>query len=252
MRQRRGRPDGTIYFTDSSRRHDLEHYAIDVIENVGTGRDLRRAPDGRIDVLHSGLRFANGVALSPGGTYLVVAESGARVLVRVPVDGGEAGIFADDLPGHPDNVTTSPDGTFWVALPRPRSRALDTVHRLPRRARQAVAHAARPWASAPARRSRVLELGPARRDRQRSHGPAGAVPLDHRRARGPAAALPRQSHRTVDRRTHSRRSRGRSISGCRVAIGSAGSARLTLSRWAALRSRSNASSAPIPPPLHQE
>jgi sugar lactone lactonase YvrE len=160
LRQRRGRPDGTTYFTDSSRRHDLEHYAIDVIENVGTGRDLRRAPDGRIDVLHSGLRFANGVALSPDGTYLVVAESGARVLVRVPVDGGEAGIFADDLPGHPDNVTTSPDSTFWVALPRPRSRALDTVHRLPRHAHQAVAHAARQWASAPARRSRVLELGP--------------------------------------------------------------------------------------------
>ena len=30
---------------------------------------------------------------------------------------GRSDVFADNLPGGPDNVTTSPDGIYWVALP---------------------------------------------------------------------------------------------------------------------------------------
>lgn len=147
--------DGTIYFTDSSRRHDLGHYAADVIENVGTGRVLRRAPDGRVDALHVGLHFANGITLSADGSFLAVAESGSRVITRVWLDRRRSDTLAADLPGHPDNITTGPDGTFWVALPRPRSRVLDAVHRLPPVARRAVARVARPQT---ARRTGVVEL----------------------------------------------------------------------------------------------
>ena len=150
--------DGTIYFTDSSRRHDLEHYPADVVEDVGTGRVLRRSPDGRVDVLHTGLHFANGIALSPDGSFLVVAESGSRALTRVGLDEHRIDTLAANLPGHPDNVTTSPDGTFWVALPRSRSRVLDTVHHLPRAARRALARVVRPKT---ARWTGVVELNPA-------------------------------------------------------------------------------------------
>jgi sugar lactone lactonase YvrE len=153
-------PDGTVYFTDSSRRHDLGHYPADVIEHVGTGRVMRRSPGGRVDVLHTGLQFANGIALSPDGSFLVVAESGSRLITRVRLDHriGHVDTFAADLPGHPDNITTGPDGTFWVALPRPRSRVLDAVQRLPPAARRVVARAARPFAGTPARRTGVIEL----------------------------------------------------------------------------------------------
>src|SRR6266540_3759352 len=41
--------DGTIYFTDSTSRFDLEHYVADLIEHSGTGRLLRRDPDGSVD-----------------------------------------------------------------------------------------------------------------------------------------------------------------------------------------------------------
>jgi sugar lactone lactonase YvrE len=154
--------DGTIYFTGSSRRHDLDHYSSDVIEYVGTGRVLRRSPGGRVDVLHRGLRFANGVALSADGSFLVVAESGARSLTRIRLDEpGRADVFAGDLPGYPDNVSNGPDGTFWVAFPRPRSRILDVVQRAPLAARRGLARVAQPWAGAPARRTAVLGLSPA-------------------------------------------------------------------------------------------
>ena len=57
--------DGTIYFSDSTQRFDLEYYTADLIEHSGTGRLLRRTPDGEVDVLLDGLHFANGVALAP-------------------------------------------------------------------------------------------------------------------------------------------------------------------------------------------
>ena len=38
--------DGTIYFSDSSQRFELEHWTADLLEHSGTGRLLRRTPTG--------------------------------------------------------------------------------------------------------------------------------------------------------------------------------------------------------------
>ena len=59
---------------------DLEHYMADLIEHSGTGRLLRRDPDGSLDVVLGGLQIANGVALAPDGSYLVVAQTGVVVM----------------------------------------------------------------------------------------------------------------------------------------------------------------------------
>lgn len=126
-------PDGTVYFTDSSQRFGLEHYRADVLEHSSTGRLLRRDPTGEIDVLLGGLQFANGVALDPSGDWLAVAETAGYRLLRVWLRGERAGqheVFADVLPGFPDNVSTGSDGLIWVALPGPRNALLDLL--LPR------------------------------------------------------------------------------------------------------------------------
>jgi sugar lactone lactonase YvrE len=123
--------DGTIYFTDSSSRFDLEHYMADLIEHSGTGRLLRRDPDGSLDVVLGGLQFANGVALAPDGSYLVVAQTGAYRLDRVWLTGDKAGtaeVLDDNLPGFPDNLATGSDGLIWVAMASPRDRLLDQLH----------------------------------------------------------------------------------------------------------------------------
>lgn len=126
-------PEGTIYFTDSSRRFGLEHYRADVLEHSGTGRLLRRTPDGGVDVLLDGLQFPNGVALDPSGDWLAVAETTGYRLLRLWLRGARAGrhdVLVDELPGFPDNISTGSDGLIWVAIFAPRHRLLDLL--LPR------------------------------------------------------------------------------------------------------------------------
>lgn len=143
-------PDGSIYFSDSSQRFALSHWRADIIEHSGTGRLLRRDPDGRVEVLLAGLQFANGVALSADGSFVLVAETGAYRLRRVWLTGpraGESDVFAENLPGFPDNLSTGEGGRIWVAMASPRNALLDWAHKrnpLLRRAVWAVPEAMQP------------------------------------------------------------------------------------------------------------
>lgn len=123
--------DGTVYFTDSSSRFDLEHWKADLLEHSGTGRLLRRSPDGQVDVLLSGLYFANGVALAPDESYVVVASTGSYRLDRVDLPSGRQTTLAESLPGIPDNISTGSDGLVWIAFASARLPALDVALRLP-------------------------------------------------------------------------------------------------------------------------
>jgi sugar lactone lactonase YvrE len=133
--------DGTIYFSDSSLRFTLEHWKADLLEHSGTGRLLRRDPDGTVEVLRQGLQFANGVALAHDGTFVMFAETGNYRLSKLWLTGdraGESEVVVDNLPGFPDNISTGADGLIWVALPAPRNPMLDRLHRLPPAFRRAA------------------------------------------------------------------------------------------------------------------
>ena len=126
--------DGTIYFSDSSRRFTLAHWRADLMEHSGTGRLLRRDPSGRVEVLLSGLQFANGVALAADGSFVAVAETGAYRVTRLWLTGPRAGqtdTLADNLPGFPDNLSTGSNGLLWIAIPSPRNPLLDWAHARP-------------------------------------------------------------------------------------------------------------------------
>ncbi|MBV2352929.1 SMP-30/gluconolactonase/LRE family protein [Streptomyces sp. J2-1] len=138
--------DGTVYFTVSSRRYPLHSWLGDIVEHIGTGRLLRLAPGSSVpEVVLEGLQFANGLAASADESFLVLAETNACRLLRFPLTGPRAGHvehFAD-LPGMPDNLwRDGADGPIWVALPLPRLRVLDGLHRTPFAVRRAVAGAA--------------------------------------------------------------------------------------------------------------
>jgi len=127
-------PDGTTYFTDSSTRFGLDHYTGELLAHSGSGRLFRRTPDGAIDLVLGGLQFANGVALSPDGSWLVVAETGGYCLRKVWLTGERAGqdeTVVQNMPGFPDNVSIGSDGLIWVALPSPRDPVLDMLLRRP-------------------------------------------------------------------------------------------------------------------------
>lgn len=126
-------PDGSVLFTDSSRRFGIEHFKADLLEHSATGRLLRWTDGGGVEVVHDGLAFANGVALTHDGDAVLVAETAAYRITRVWLGSERAGeheVLIDNLPGFPDNLSTGPDGTVWLALPSTRDRSLDAL--LPR------------------------------------------------------------------------------------------------------------------------
>lgn len=125
--------DGTVYFTDSSARFGIDNWRADLIEHSATGRLLRREPSGVVEPVLTGLSLANGVALVPDGLSVLVAETGAYRITRLWLSGDRAGeheVFADNLPGFPDNISTGSDGLIWVSQASPRDPMLDRL--LPR------------------------------------------------------------------------------------------------------------------------
>ena len=120
-------PDGTVYFTDSTDRIGIDAWKGELLQHSGTGRLLRRGLAAETTVLLDGLEFANGVALTPDGTSVVVAETAAYRLTRYSLVDGTAEVFADNLPGFPDNISTGSDGLIWVSLASPRDAMLDRL-----------------------------------------------------------------------------------------------------------------------------
>jgi len=124
--------DGTVYFSDST---DTAYDRIDLTRELlasrSSGRLLRYDPRShRTDVLLDGLTLANGVALAPDQSFVLVAESFRYRITRYWLTGPHAGshdLFADNLPGFPDNLTPAADGTYWVALYQPRNPTLDRL-----------------------------------------------------------------------------------------------------------------------------
>ncbi|WP_441959857.1 SMP-30/gluconolactonase/LRE family protein [Mycolicibacterium houstonense] len=142
------RPDGTLLIVSTQRRQvlrydgdtielladlsDLVPAALGdmVVDEVGrayvgsqartNGTIVRIDPDGTAVVAAEHLDFPNGMAITPDGSTLIVAESTARRLTAFTVspDGGLTGrrVFADGLDGPPDGIAIDAEGGVWVAL----------------------------------------------------------------------------------------------------------------------------------------
>lgn len=150
-------PDGKVYFSDASSKYGNGHYMADILEHGGHGRLLAFDPTtGDIQVLLSGLQFANGVAVGPSGKFVAVTETGAYRVTRFWLSGPKAGthdVLADNLPGFPDGISFNGQQRFWVALFAPRNTLLDAaagqpwartlIYHLPAWAQPAPAHVAR-------------------------------------------------------------------------------------------------------------
>jgi sugar lactone lactonase YvrE len=128
-------PDGRIYFTDASSRFNQPEYMLDLLEMRPHGRLLRYDPaTGETDVLLRDLYFANGVAVSPDGEYLLLNETWKYRILKYWIGKGEPGrteVFADNLPGFPDNLAVDSAGRYWVAFPTLRNDQIDNMHTRP-------------------------------------------------------------------------------------------------------------------------
>jgi sugar lactone lactonase YvrE len=133
--------NGDIWFSDSSTVHPIERWRNDFVENTCTGRLLCRRADGNVEVHLDGLAFANGVALAADESWVAVAETGARTVVRLWLTGERAGdrdYLVPELPGYPDNLALGSDGLVWVALASPRDPLVERLQRGPRPLRRGV------------------------------------------------------------------------------------------------------------------
>ena len=133
--------DGTTWFSDSSAHYGVEQWKDDFVQHTRTGRLLRRDPDGTVTVVLHGLAFANGVALAADESYVCVAETGARTVVRLWLTGpraGERDLLAQDLPGYPDNISRGSDGLVWVTIASPVDPLVERLQRGPKPLRRAV------------------------------------------------------------------------------------------------------------------
>ena len=109
-------PDGTIWFSDSSRIWPIEEWKNDLIEHTCTGRLLRRSPDGEVTTVLDRLCFANGVALTAEMDAVLVAETGTRTIRRVAL--GADGSPRNAPPGCWPWTATGARCTTWPSTPR--------------------------------------------------------------------------------------------------------------------------------------
>lgn len=130
--------DGTIYFSVSSRkfgakkfRGSYEASLLDIMEHGGQGLLLAFDPSsGKTTVVLDNLNYANGVALSPDDSYVLVSETGHYRVLKHWLAGSRRGtteVLIENLPGFPDNLKNGLDGRFWLGFAAPRNQLLDRL-----------------------------------------------------------------------------------------------------------------------------
>ncbi|MGE0219188.1 SMP-30/gluconolactonase/LRE family protein [Mycolicibacterium sp.] len=86
-----------------------------------SGLIVRVDPDsGAATVVATDLDFPNGMAITPDGSTLIVAESTGRRLTAFTIDAdgslSQPRVFADRLDGPPDGICLDADGAVWVGM----------------------------------------------------------------------------------------------------------------------------------------
>jgi sugar lactone lactonase YvrE len=129
---------GEVYFSDASTKFGarqsggtLAGSLLDLLEHGPNGRILKYDPaTGKTSVVLDGYSFANGVALAADESFLLFAQTGTYSVHKFWLVGEKAGLVEtviENLPGFPDNINDNRDGTFWLGLVSPRSRAVDAL-----------------------------------------------------------------------------------------------------------------------------
>ncbi len=127
-------PDGTIYFTDATKRYDIDNWGLDLLEGRPNGRLLSYDPKTKkTRTVCDNLVFPNGVCVTHDGRHLLVASTWSCSILIFDLADIAAGprVFVDGLPGYPDNINRSSDGGYWIALAGMRNAIMDQAMKYP-------------------------------------------------------------------------------------------------------------------------
>lgn len=85
-------------------------------EQPRDGRLLALAPGGEPRVIFAGVRWPNGIGLSPDGATVYVSDYAGAEVLACPLEGGEPRRFAASPQGSADGLAVDAEGCVWVAL----------------------------------------------------------------------------------------------------------------------------------------
>ena len=114
--------ENNVFFTDSSDRWDRRRFLHVFLESKPDGRVFKlNLKSGQVEVVLDNLRFPNGIQIHPDRKSFVVSECSMARIIRYYFDGpkkGQREIFAENLPGFPDNIRISSmnNNKFYVGL----------------------------------------------------------------------------------------------------------------------------------------
>lgn len=128
--------NGVIYFSEASSKfsareygHTMDATLFDIMEHGGHGSVYAFDPaTGEVRTLLDGLAYANGVAISESGDFLLVVDMANYRILKHWLDGpreGSTEVLLDNLPGFGDNLKTGINGRFWLGFANPRNAIVD-------------------------------------------------------------------------------------------------------------------------------
>jgi gluconolactonase len=112
--------EGNLYVSNSST-SDISKVLTEMATPAPNGALVRIRPDGKGEIVASGIYLANGTAIDPKEEAVYVLESTRNDCLRIAIkkDGtfGKPEIYSKDFPALPDGMAFATDGTLFVTLP---------------------------------------------------------------------------------------------------------------------------------------
>jgi gluconolactonase len=112
--------EGNLYVSNSSTR-DINSALVELTNPEPNGTLVRIRPDGRGEIVATGIYLANGTAIDPQEEAVYVLESTRNDCLRIAIkkDGtfGKPEIYSKDFPALPDGMAFDVEGNLFVTLP---------------------------------------------------------------------------------------------------------------------------------------
>ena len=112
--------EGNLYVSNTSPL-DVNNSMPDIVDPKPSGAVVRIRPDGRSDVVATGIYAANGTAIDPKEEALYVLQSSTNDCLRIALrkDGtfGSPEKFSEGFPALPDGMAFDVDGNMYITLP---------------------------------------------------------------------------------------------------------------------------------------